>query len=190
MFLLLLLSYCSEVLTKTGLIIFICFLPLLFSYSQFGLLFLLIHTASHIPVTFFLSPHYILVFWTHVSPSLLDFCLPISFPSCACLSPTCSDLTVFGLSAWYAVHSHTWCGIEVPTEQQLHLCMLCFCVCDNYHGCQQRGTGGGWLMFSHTQMWCPSTWIEAVLPDNSTAKIAFCSTCCHSSHWGEKSENL
>lgn len=138
---LLLLLYCSEVLTKTGLIIFICFLPLLFSYSQFGLLFLLIHTASHIPVIFSSPPiiflsfghTYLLLYLISVSPFLF---LPVLVSHPHAVTLQC-------LSAWYAVHSHTRCGIEVPTEQQLHLCMLCFCVCDNYHGCQQRETGGG-----------------------------------------------
>lgn len=82
------------------------------SYSVFVLLladsyFLLFTFLSH---TLCLSPHYVLLIPLYPQP----LSSPLLFVS---VSHTCCDdsfdLTMLGLSAWHAVHSHTWRGTEV-----------------------------------------------------------------------------
>ncbi len=121
---------------------FLCFLPFILSYSQClsSLLadsyFLLLTFLSHS-----LSPHYVLFislfpfyfsaggffffFFAHMRifsfTSFFNLCLTLSC-SYLCLSLT-RVVTVLltlhwlhCLSGWYAVHSHTWRGTEVPGE--------------------------------------------------------------------------
>lgn len=97
-------------------------------------------SASHIPVTLFLSHfHYVLLIslfafyffiWTfffflilHIQespPSLVPSVSVCPFFVSVLVSHTCCDnafdLALLGLSEWYAVRSHTWRGTEVSVE--------------------------------------------------------------------------
>lgn len=78
--------------------------------------------------------------YIQVSHPSLSFCFHVS---CSFPSPRLTrdvvilDLSLLALSAWYVVHSHTWCGREVPAKQEMQLHLLHLHVSDNFHGCQE-----------------------------------------------------
>lgn len=121
---------------------FLCFLPLILSYSHYLsslladscllLLTFLSHSFSLTSITFssYLFFAFYFFIWTfffflilHIQespPSLVPSVSVCPFFVSVLVSHTCCDnafdLALLGLSEWYAVRSHTWRGTEVSVE--------------------------------------------------------------------------